>query len=100
MQEWIVWAIVGAIGLVIALFVHSIMKQASGPAIFGTLLLGIAGAYLAAFILPQTRISIAGALNSERFLWAIVGSAVLSFIYELTAIGSHRSRILIPAPRR
>jgi uncharacterized membrane protein YeaQ/YmgE (transglycosylase-associated protein family) len=100
MPEWMIWSIVAGIGLAAAVLIHAIMRQSQGTALFGTLLFGIAGALLAAWIIPRYVNAPGMSLTEERFIWAAAGGLVLSLIYELATVGSHRSRILIPSPGR
>ncbi len=100
MQEWMQWLIVAGIGLAAAILIHALVRQAWGGLFAGTLLFGVLGAFLAAWLLPRL-INIPGlALFEERLLWAAVGGLVLPLIYELASAGSsvHRSRILIMEP--
>ncbi|GEM_PF-5191478 len=100
MQDWLVWLIVAGIGLLAAVLIHAIIRQAWGGMIAGTLLFGVLGAFLAAWLLPRFVNIPQLALFEERFLWAAVGGLVVSLIYELATAGSrvHRNRILIPMP--
>lgn len=100
MPEWLVWTIVGMIGLAVALIVHAMLRQARGSELIGTLLLGIAGAFLGAWMLPRIVETAGLSLAEARFLWAVVGGLVLSLIYELALTGTHQSRILIPTQGR
>lgn len=102
MAEWLQWLIVAAIGLVAAIVMHALIRQAWGGLFAGTFLFGILGAFIAAWLLPRFVNIPQLALFEERFLWAALGGLVLALIYELATAGSdvHRSRILIPAPGR
>lgn len=99
MHIWMIWTIVAAIGLVVALVVHSVTRQAQGASLLGTLLLGIVGALFAASWVARMVHTPGVTVVEERYVWAVVGSIVISFLYELAATSSHRGRVLIPAPR-
>lgn len=98
MAEWMLWTIVGGIGLLAAVVVHAIARQSQGSALLGVLILGVVGALLAAWILPRYVGMPGMSLTEKRFIWAAIGGLVLPLLYELASIGSQRSRILIPVP--
>lgn len=97
MPYWMIWAIVGGLGLVAAFIIHALLQRAQGSNILGTLLFGIAGAYLAGWLLPRAIDIQTMTFNEERFFWAVIGGVLFSFAYELASTRSRKGRILIPA---
>jgi len=97
MQEWIVWLAVAAIGVAAAMLIHGLLRQSRGLQFIGVPIVGLLGAFLAAWLLPRL-IEMSGlTLLEERLIWAAVGGLALTLIYELASAGggSHRSRIII-----
>lgn len=94
MAIWLTWVIVIAIGLVVGFIIHALMKFAQGSDLFATLFAGIVGALIAAYyIAPYVSLSLTSLL-ADRFAWAVIGGAVLSFVFELMFVGSRRGHVL------
>lgn len=94
MAIWLTWVIVLAIGLVVGFIVHALMKYTQGSDIFATLIAGILGALIASYyVAPYVTLTMASLL-ADRFVWAAIGGAVLSFVFELMFVGSRRGRVL------
>lgn len=94
MEAWVMWLIIIGIGLVVGFVIHAVVRYAQGSALLATLLAGVVGALLAAQLLtPYVNLPNMTTV-AERFLWAIIGGAVLSFIVELSFAGSRQGRVL------
>lgn len=92
MSPTIMWIIILAIGLVIGFIVHAAMRYAQGASLLITLVAGIIGAFIAAFyIAPYLPMNF---IIAARYIWAVIGSFVLSLIAELLFVGSTRGRVV------
>lgn len=94
MEAWIMWLIIIGIGIVVGFIVHAAIKYTQGSEILATLLAGVLGALLAARFVPPFVGIPELSLMTERFIWALAGSAVLSLIVELSYAGTKQGRVV------
>lgn len=94
MEYWLTWAIVLGIGLIVALLVHAVVRLAQGSGLLATIVAGLVGAAAAAYIVAPFTATAELPLQQMRFLWAFVGSLVLSLIVEAAFAGTTRGRVL------
>ena len=99
MEYWVIWTIVAAIGVVVGFILHAAFKNTQGVNTFVTLIGGLLGAVIGAFYLaPYYReftLSAETTLLTMRFIWAIIGSLVLSTIVEMLFVGTRRGRVVM-----
>ncbi len=83
------WIIGGAIGLIMGILAHLIMRSASALETLGTLIVGVAGAIAGFRLVP---------FGPERYgvflIPAFIGGLLLALIWEMLFLGRRRSHVI------